>query len=101
MGYLPKRDLPKAKERHKRGREFIDRCKNVPCLDCKGTFPPECMDFDHRDASSKKMHIGSSTNCSIEAIWKEIQKCDIVCANCHRIRTKARGEGGWRKRDVA
>jgi hypothetical protein len=69
--------------------EVIAYLKAVPCLDCGQSFPPECMDFDHvRDG--KSFSIAHFNNRSLDALLEEIDKCDIVCANCHRIRTKAR-----------
>ena len=73
---------------HKR-RIMLDKLKNKPCLDCGNTFPPECMDFDHvRDR--KVSNVGSLRRNSWRVIFDEIAKCDLVCANCHRIRTKRR-----------
>jgi hypothetical protein len=47
------------------------------------------MDFDHRDAAKKKHSIAQLVTrlTAIEIILKEIKKCDLVCANCHRQRT--------------
>jgi hypothetical protein len=54
------------------------------------------MDFDHRDPSQKEFNLGSEAireMYSLEKLQAEIDKCDIVCANCHRIRTAIqRGE---------
>jgi hypothetical protein len=65
--------------------------KDVPCADCGARFPACCMDFDHRDGESK---IGNISNLikrwSWERLATEMEKCDIVCANCHRIRTAQR-----------
>lgn len=67
-------------------REEIQALKKVPCMDCKGEFPTECMDFDH--ARGKKLfEINASWSRSREAFLREVSKCDVVCANCHRIRT--------------
>ena len=73
--------------------------KSKPCLDCRGTFPVCCMDFDHRDYSEKKYNLGSmfAHHYSRELIEKELEKCDLVCANCHRIRTRDKKTG--RKRN--
>lgn len=68
-------------------REWIRLLKDVPCKDCSGRFPPECMDFDHRDPTQKTKGIASMTCWSVERIMEEVDKCDIICANCHRIRT--------------
>ena len=65
----------------------------IVCMDCGFSDPefPECFDFDH--VSGKKKFILSEVarrGLSIAAIVKEISKCDIVCANCHRKRTAKR-----------
>lgn len=62
-----------------------------PCADCNRIFPPVCMDFDHVRGEKKngvaEMVGGGGT---WEKILKEIEKCDLVCACCHRIRTQNR-----------
>lgn len=72
-----------------------DLKESTPCADCMGQFPSECMDFDHRDPSKKvrgvAAMIGAAQN--LETIKAEIAKCDLVCANCHRIRTAK--QLGW------
>jgi len=49
------------------------------------------MDFDHRDPSKKLFAIttGSAQLMSRERLIAEIEKCEIVCANCHALRTLA------------
>jgi hypothetical protein len=70
-------------------RRIRDAAKSVPCMDCGGVFDPCQMDFDHRD--SKVKEIGTHlSNMSLSALLLEIEKCDVVCANCHRLRTKNR-----------
>lgn len=69
-----------------RNRTFVKSylCSH-PCIDC-GETDWRCLEFDHREnkrASISKM-VGNC--CSIENIVKEISKCDIRCANCHRIK---------------
>ena len=61
-----------------------------PCMDCNEFFPAICMDFDHRDAETKVNCVGSMIGFNWETIETEISKCDLVCSNCHRIRTDAR-----------
>ena len=68
---------------------FIDERKNAPCADCGGRFPAVCMDFDHRPGETKVGEISGFTK-GIAALKREIAKCDLVCANCHRIRTSKR-----------
>jgi hypothetical protein len=47
------------------------------------------LDFDHRDPQEKEFCISSalSTVPRLKRLRKEIDKCDILCANCHRIKT--------------
>jgi hypothetical protein len=73
-------------------KERIKEIKSVPCSDCKGVFPPFCMDFDHRDPSNKKFNIASWRAHSAFEVVEEIAKCDVVCSNCHRIRTWGKHE---------
>jgi hypothetical protein len=73
-----------------RKKAIIQSFKDTPCMDCGNKFPPECMDFDHRGDDTKINDVSSMTTCSISKILEEIAKCDIVCSNCHRIRTEQR-----------
>jgi hypothetical protein len=61
-----------------------------PCIDC-GETDPIVLEFDHR--SDKKYNVSEMGNLSIENVEKEIQKCDIRCANCHRRKTAK--QFGW------
>lgn len=76
-------------------RAKLDELKAVPCLDCKRSFPPYVMDFDHRPGELKVANVSSLLMAnSWSAVEAEMAKCDIVCANCHRIRTHERyGDG--------
>ena len=62
-------------------------------MDCgsKG-LPPYCYDFDHLDGSTKLDNVSSLVAAARNrrAITNEIAKCELVCANCHRIRTMDR-----------
>ena len=68
---------------------ILDKLKSVPCKDCGGKFPAICMDFDHRNPKKKILAVSAMRGrCwSLKKIVKEISKCDVVCSNCHRIRT--------------
>jgi hypothetical protein len=59
------------------------------CVDC-GINNHIILDFDH--LRNKKYNISRMIHdgFSWKAIKKEIEKCEIVCANCHRIRTHNR-----------
>lgn len=67
---------------------FIDEQKDKPCMDCGVKYPPPVMDFHHRDPAEKEFGIrkGVCGLMSRERVEKEIAKCDLLCANCHRMR---------------
>lgn len=74
-------------------RDYLRQLRSVPCIDCGGVFESHQMDFDHRDPSDKSFRLtaGTAMLASADRLEAEIRKCDIVCANCHRIRTHGRG----------
>lgn len=77
----------------KRNQDFIRAYKeNKPCTDCGKQYPYYVMDFDHLDPTKKEKNVGRLTarSFSLEKIQKEIDKCELVCSNCHRIRTHNR-----------
>lgn len=69
--------------------EMLRDLRRVPCADCGRTFPPYVMDFDHRDPDRKSFQLTSADALlkSRDVLLAEIAKCDVVCANCHRVRT--------------
>lgn len=68
---------------------WMEELKSGPCSDCNNKYPPECMDFDHvRGEKLFRVSRGHST--TKERVLAEIAKCELVCANCHRTRTKSR-----------
>ena len=77
------------RRKNQRDRAWVDAQKAMPCADCGGTFPSVCMDFDHV-RGTKLFAIGARTRTTREKLLAEIAKCDVVCANCHRIRTHER-----------
>lgn len=61
------------------------------CVDCRNKFPHYVLEFDHRPEFHKiDVVYRVLRNYGAEAAWKEVQKCDVVCSNCHKIRTYMR-----------
>ena len=55
------------------------------CVRCGYNKCPEVLEFHHRNPSEKEFNISSKGHCrSWERVKKEIEKCDLLCANCHR-----------------
>lgn len=68
-------------------RQYIRKAKDKPCTDCDVKYPYYVMQFDHI-ASDKEYTIATLVNyTNYEMVDKEIAKCEVVCANCHAIRT--------------
>lgn len=64
----------------------LDFKRTHPCVDCEES-DPVCLDFHHRDPSQKSFVIGHQyAQRSRERMQIEIDKCDVLCANCHRKR---------------
>lgn len=70
-------------------KEIRELKESTPCADCGINYPYYVMDFDHLD--SKEHNVSNMIGwAKIETIKNEINKCEIVCSNCHRIRTHQR-----------
>ena len=69
-------------------RKVLDEIKDAPCMDCGVKYPPFVMDFDHRDPTQKVDGLARLVRSgSMRKMLAEVEKCDVVCSNCHRIRT--------------
>lgn len=66
-----------------------ERKESSPCADCGRHFRYWIMDYDHV-RGDKVCSINKMQRLSIEMVRREIEKCDLVCANCHRVRTYGR-----------
>lgn len=74
--------------RRKKLRQIILDAKTSPCKDCNTSYPSYVMDFDHvRGAKSFNLGNTTAVNVAESTLRAEIAKCDVVCANCHRVRT--------------
>lgn len=69
--------------------------KSRPCADCKKCYDPVCMDFDYLPEFKKNYAVSYmvQNGYKLATILKEIAKCELVCSNCHRLRTKNRKPG--------
>ena len=71
-------------------RSIINEIKlNSGCVDCEGTFPPSALEFDHvRGTKKYGISVMLSQGMPEDVILKEIEKCEVRCAPCHRTRHK-------------
>ncbi|MEA2452920.1 MAG: hypothetical protein QOG04_1630 [Actinomycetota bacterium] len=63
--------------------------KEHPCADC-GESDPVVLEFDHLDEKAFGIAAGMRSR-NWDAVLAEMEKCEVVCANCHRRRTSRRG----------
>ena len=70
-----------------------------PCIDC-GNRDIRVLEFDHRDGTLKTESISvlASEGYGLPRVIAEVAKCDVRCANCHRIRTHE--QRGWWGKDM-
>lgn len=84
-------------ERRAPRQAVADKIKmDAGCMDC-GLRPKyaQVLEFDHRPDETKLFHVSDRmTSGTMESMLAEIAKCDIVCANCHRIRTVEKNQFG-------
>jgi hypothetical protein len=55
------------------------------CLHCGFNSHHAALEFHHRDPKTKKFRLGESRNYSWKKVLEEIEKCDVLCSNCHAI----------------
>ena len=80
------RDLNRQNRTAATFRKRVNKIKaELGCQRC-GEDDPRCLDFHHEDELNKSFGIGEgiSRRVSWEDILLEIDKCDVLCANCHR-----------------
>lgn len=56
------------------------------CKDCGATGSPWIFDFHHRDMESKEFSWGEFRTSNWAKLKAELEKCDLLCAVCHRLR---------------
>ena len=83
------REIERVRRRQGARLDLLRELRRRPCADCDRRYEPHQMDFDHRNPPTKSFRLSSSRGMLAgEAdLRREIAKCDVVCANCHRVRT--------------
>ena len=83
-------------ERTRYKREVLKRHKKIKgCAICGYREHAVALDYDHRDPAKKSFTIGqSASNKGLRTLAKEIAKCDVLCSNCHRVKTHREGDTG-------
>lgn len=74
----------KLKSYRKRVKEKLVKYKGGKCELCGYCRCYSALDFHHIDPENKSFHISANLNKSFDTLKKEVDKCIMVCANCHR-----------------
>jgi hypothetical protein len=81
----------RVRDRRSRFAKYTQEVKQSSgCVDCKERYPYWMLEFDHARGTKVADISKMKSTHSMEQIIEEIKKCDVVCANCHRIRTWSR-----------
>lgn len=95
--YEKNKDLTRTRTKnslHKRRNAIRKIKESSPCVDCNTLYPYYVMHFDHLDSTTKVDKISNLIkNKGVQSALEEVEKCDLVCANCHSIRTWKRQHG--------
>lgn len=86
-----KRYAESVSRRAKRDRLYFQQIKLARgCADCGFRGHPAALEFDHLPGAVKLYRIAAMAGLKRELVDAEIAKCEVVCANCHRVRTANR-----------
>ena len=78
-----------SEKRHVRRRKlelkkwFRDYKKKLSCSECAENHPAT-LEFHHKSQKDRDIGVMVNDGCSINKILKEIQKCKVLCSNCHK-----------------
>lgn len=92
---LRSREHEYADRKYQRRTELVNIIKLMSqCVDCGYDKHPVALEFDHIPGTIKLNNVASLVRGGLKKLFEEIDKCEVVCANCHRIRTTERDEWG-------
>ncbi len=73
-----------GRQYRKRNAEYVKNIKETAsCVEC-GESHPAVLDFHHVDAVEKDFEISRIGSNSLDSLIAELEKCIILCSNCHR-----------------
>lgn len=76
--------LERQKEKYEILSKTFNEWKNtLTCVKC-GEKDPNCLDFHHIDSNLKEYNMKRAVAAGAKTVVRELEKCVVVCANCHR-----------------
>jgi hypothetical protein len=87
-----RRATPRSTPLRRRNAAFVRSIlAATPCIDCRET-DPLVLDFDHVGEKTRNVSRLVTIEASLDRLRREIDQCEVRCANCHRRQTAARGQ---------
>jgi len=84
--YLADQRERSARRVAERGQLIRSLKEGRPCACCGGYFPSPVLEWHHRDPAGKDGHVlRRKFHVRLERLLAEVEKCDLLCANCHRL----------------
>lgn len=93
--------VPTRRDRAKENGQWLSDIRVASGCKVCGERHPACLEFHHRDQSTKELNFSSSKAMSRSRLAAEVAKCDVLCANCHKKHHYETKTGPWRIRAVA
>ena len=93
--YSSEKRRNKHLKHYQKYRAWLWDLKDKPCFDCGGSFHPAAMDFHHLEPGTKERTMNNYASKS--KVLAEIEKCVLLCSNCHRVRHAPQD---WRTAEV-
>ena len=87
VGQKNKTRIEKNNRRSMLKQRLVEIKEKSICQDCKKRYPHYVMDFDHVSGEKVGNVSRMMRSHSWEDVLKEVEKCELVCSNCHRERT--------------
>lgn len=84
------KNLAYYEQKRQERKNAIRALKSVPCAECGISYPWYVMEFDHIQGDKIDAVSNLLRDSSLEIALAETKKCEVVCANCHAIRTYER-----------
>ena len=82
--------LAQTRARHDLKRQVVAQARQSPCADC-GEYKPGAMEFDHLpERGPKSFTIANIGSFGLPRLREELAKCELVCNECHKVRTARR-----------
>jgi len=83
------------RDRRKKRRKHLRNLLGGKCIRCGST---KDLHFDHKNPKKKERRIADMIDAPEDVLMAEVNKCVLMCAKCHRDKTREKGEHGQPKR---